>query len=57
MNTNTTTQIIKTDCGQHRIRGYAYNAELEMVCRGCGQTQDLHETNAETIARLEKAGA
>jgi hypothetical protein len=56
MNTNTTT-INKTDCGQHRIRGYAFNAELEMVCRECGLTQDLHETNAETIARLEKIGA
>jgi hypothetical protein len=51
------TQIIKTECGQHRILGYSYNAKLEMVCRGCGLESDMHETNAETIARNEKAGA
>lgn len=49
--------ITKTECGQHRIAGYAFNAELEMVCRGCGLTDDLHETIQETIARKEKAGA
>lgn len=52
-----TKQITKTECGQHRILGYSYNAELEMVCKGCGLLQDLHETNAETIARKEKVGA
>jgi len=52
-----TKQITKTECGQHRILGYSYNAELEMVCKGCGLSQDLHETNAETIARKEKVGA
>jgi hypothetical protein len=52
-----TKQTIKTECGQHRIVGYSYNAQLEMVCKGCGASQDLHETNAETFARNEKAGA
>lgn len=50
-------QISKTECGQHRILGYAYNDYFIMVCRGCGLEPEMHETNAETIARNEKAGA
>lgn len=47
----------KTECGQHRILGYFYNEKLECVCKGCGLTQDQHETIAETLARLDKVNA
>jgi len=46
--------VTKTECGQHRIVGYSYNEKLEMICKGCGLSQELHETIAETIARQKK---
>lgn len=46
--------VTKTECGQHRIVGYFYNEELEMICKGCGLPEELHETIKETIARQKK---
>lgn len=40
----------RTTCGQHRILGYAFAAD-GMVCRGCGERADRHESNDETVAR------
>lgn len=46
----------KTTCNQHRVLGYAYRPSTlgsapDWVCRGCGLSQDLHETLAETYER------
>jgi hypothetical protein len=52
--------ITKTTCGNHRIYGYSYDAQLNLVCKKCGLPDAQHETNAETLARKDreaKAGA
>jgi hypothetical protein len=46
----------KSDCGQHRVLGYAYtwsntNRRSVLTCRGCGEDASVHETFAETIER------
>jgi hypothetical protein len=49
----TTNQIVKTECPQHRIRGYELNEDCKWVCRWCGLSPDLHETNVETNRRKQ----
>lgn len=42
---------MRTTCGQHRILGYAAAGCNSLVCRGCGESDYLHEATAETVAR------
>ena len=47
-------KIVKTECPEHRRVGYKYEKSGRLVCRACGLSQQAHETNAETLARLNK---
>lgn len=41
----------KLTCPEHRRQGYHWEQGAGWLCKGCHLSQDLHETNEETLAR------